>query len=98
MTTDSHPLPLEGIKVIELGTLIAGPYAASLLAQRQADLFGDGSIFRGIAEKNPHVLSLHDASGKSARLPAGPHTRSASAAIGSTRRGRTLVAFARRNP
>jgi crotonobetainyl-CoA:carnitine CoA-transferase CaiB-like acyl-CoA transferase len=34
----SNPLPLKGIKVIELGTLIAGPYAASLLAQFGADV------------------------------------------------------------
>lgn len=32
------PLPLKGVKVIELGTLIAGPYAASLLAQFGADV------------------------------------------------------------
>lgn len=31
-------LPLEGIKVIELGSLIAGPYAASILAQFGADV------------------------------------------------------------
>jgi crotonobetainyl-CoA:carnitine CoA-transferase CaiB-like acyl-CoA transferase len=32
------PMPLQGIKVIELGTLIAGPYASSLLAQFGADV------------------------------------------------------------
>jgi len=32
------PQPLQGIKVIELGTLIAGPYAASLLAQFGAEV------------------------------------------------------------
>ena len=32
------PLPLAGIKVVELGSLIAGPYAASLLAQFGADV------------------------------------------------------------
>jgi crotonobetainyl-CoA:carnitine CoA-transferase CaiB-like acyl-CoA transferase len=32
------PRPLEGVKVIELGTLIAGPYAGSLLAQFGAEV------------------------------------------------------------
>ena len=30
--------PLEGVKVIELGTLIAGPYAAGVLAQFGAEV------------------------------------------------------------
>jgi formyl-CoA transferase len=34
----STPLPLAGVKVVELGTLIAGPYAASLLAQFGAEV------------------------------------------------------------
>jgi crotonobetainyl-CoA:carnitine CoA-transferase CaiB-like acyl-CoA transferase len=34
----SPPMPLAGIKVVELGALIAGPYAASLLAQFGADV------------------------------------------------------------
>src|SRR6516164_6859878 len=38
MTNESKPSPLEGIKVIELGALIAGPYAASLLAQFGAEV------------------------------------------------------------
>ena len=41
MTSDSTatpPLPLAGVKVIELGTLIAGPYASALLAQFGADV------------------------------------------------------------
>lgn len=35
---DASPMPLTGTKVIELGTLIAGPYAAGLLAQFGADV------------------------------------------------------------
>src|SRR5437870_11176594 len=31
-------LPLQGVRVIELGSLIAGPYAASLLAQFGAEV------------------------------------------------------------
>ena len=34
----TQPLPLAGVKVIELGTLIAGPYAAALLAQFGAEV------------------------------------------------------------
>lgn len=42
MSTDQspsqQPLPLAGVRVVELGTLIAGPYAASLLAQFGAEV------------------------------------------------------------
>ncbi|TCS37855.1 formyl-CoA transferase [Paucimonas lemoignei] len=43
--------PLQGVKVIEIGTLIAGPYAASLLAQFGAEVIkiespGDGDPLR----------------------------------------------------
>jgi crotonobetainyl-CoA:carnitine CoA-transferase CaiB-like acyl-CoA transferase len=43
--------PLEGVKVVELGTLIAGPYCASVLAQFGADVVkvespGDGDPLR----------------------------------------------------
>ena len=40
MAVDSQgtPRPLEGVKVLELGTLIAGPYAASVLAQFGAEV------------------------------------------------------------
>lgn len=34
----SEPLPLKGVRVIELGTLIAGPYAGALLAQFGAEV------------------------------------------------------------
>ena len=36
--SDSKPLPLQGIKVVELGTLIAGPFCARLLAEFGADV------------------------------------------------------------
>ncbi len=36
--TTAPPSPLSGVKVIEIGTLIAGPYAASLLAQFGAEV------------------------------------------------------------
>ncbi len=36
--TDGGPAALAGVKVVEIGTLIAGPYAASLLAQFGADV------------------------------------------------------------
>ena len=32
------PMPMEGVKVLELGSLIAGPYASTLLAQFGADV------------------------------------------------------------
>ena len=38
MSSSDKPLPLQGVKVIEIGTLIAGPYAASLLAQFGAEV------------------------------------------------------------
>lgn len=34
----AQPLPLEGVRVLELGSLIAGPYAASILAQFGAEV------------------------------------------------------------
>jgi formyl-CoA transferase len=49
--TDKPVLPLQGVKVLEIGTLIAGPYAASLLAQFGAEVIkvespGDGDPLR----------------------------------------------------
>ncbi|WP_129782177.1 CaiB/BaiF CoA transferase family protein [Peristeroidobacter soli] len=37
-TDSATPLPLQGVKVLELGSLIAGPYAAALFAQFGADV------------------------------------------------------------
>lgn len=36
--TSSQPLPLQGVRVLELGSLIAGPYAAAMLAQFGAEV------------------------------------------------------------
>ena len=36
--SDAKPLPLQGIKVVELGTLIAGPFCARLLAEFGAEV------------------------------------------------------------
>jgi len=49
--TPDKPLPLQGVKVVELGTLIAGPYASGLLAQFGAEVIkiespGDGDPLR----------------------------------------------------
>ena len=38
MATSEKRTPLQGVRVIELGGLIAGPYAASLFAQFGADV------------------------------------------------------------
>ena len=38
MNHTPQPAPLSGVKVLELGALIAGPYAASLLAQFGAEV------------------------------------------------------------
>lgn len=51
MTTNEKAMPLQGIRVIELGTLIAGPYAGGLLAQFGAEVIkvetpGDGDPLR----------------------------------------------------
>ena len=49
---NQKPLPLEGLKVIELGTLIAGPFAGKLLAEFGAEVIkieapGGGDPLRG---------------------------------------------------
>ncbi|MDQ2695240.1 MAG: CoA transferase [Pseudomonadota bacterium] len=51
MSTRTDPPPLQGVKVLELGTLIAGPYAASVLAQFGAEVIkietpGEGDPLR----------------------------------------------------
>ena len=51
MSTPGTPAPLKGVKVIELGGFIAGPYAASLFAQFGADVIkveppGEGDPLR----------------------------------------------------
>ena len=51
MPTTETPAPLKGVKVIELGGFIAGPYAASLFAQFGADVIkveppGEGDPLR----------------------------------------------------
>jgi crotonobetainyl-CoA:carnitine CoA-transferase CaiB-like acyl-CoA transferase len=38
MQAESKPMALQGVKVVEIGTLIAGPYAAALLAQFGAEV------------------------------------------------------------
>jgi len=38
MPEQEKPMPLRGVKVVELGALIAGPYASALLAQFGADV------------------------------------------------------------
>src|SRR6185503_6599590 len=51
MATTEKPMPLQGVRVVELGGLIAGPYAASLFAQFGAEVIkveapGEGDPLR----------------------------------------------------
>lgn len=51
MPDKEKPLPLQGVKVVELGALIAGPYASALLAQFGAEVIkiespGEGDPLR----------------------------------------------------
>jgi len=51
MESKDKPMPLQGVRVIELGALIAGPYAAGLLAQFGAEVIkiespGEGDPLR----------------------------------------------------
>ena len=39
--SDAKPPPLKGIKVVELGTLIAGPFASRILAEFGAEVIKD---------------------------------------------------------
>src|SRR5688500_9881183 len=52
MTTSPPRLPLEGVRVLDIGTLIAGPFGPSLLADFGADVIkveqpGAGDPVRG---------------------------------------------------
>ena len=60
------PMPLEGLKVLEMGTLIAGPFCGRLLAEFGADVIkiespGEGDPLR-------KWRKLHDADGESTSL------------------------------
>lgn len=53
----STPLPLEGIRVLDIGTLIAGPFAATMLGDFGAEIIkveqpGRGDALRGTPEEN----------------------------------------------
>src|SRR3954447_20571542 len=62
----SHPvpdLPLADVRVIEMGTLLAGPFCAQLLGDFGAEVIkleppGDGDPMREWGREKPHGLSL----------------------------------------
>ena len=56
--TAPAPLPLAGIRVLDIGTLIAGPFGATLLGDFGAEIIkveqpGPGDALRGTPEKDP---------------------------------------------
>ncbi|MEO2107128.1 MAG: CoA transferase, partial [Actinomycetota bacterium] len=67
MTTDVHtdraPMPLEDLRVIELGQLLAGPFCGQLLGDFGADVIkvedpGRGDPMRQWGREKPHGKSL----------------------------------------
>ena len=58
MNTGTTPLPLAGIRVLDVGTLIAGPFAATMLGDFGAEIIkveqpGVGDALRGSASGGP---------------------------------------------
>src|ERR687890_190505 len=59
----SGPRPLEGVRVIEMGSLLAGPFCGQLLADFGAEVIkieqpGIGDPMREWGREKPHGLSL----------------------------------------
>ena len=58
--TTIAPLPLEGITVIELGTIIAGPFAGSLLAEMGANVIKieQANLGDGLRQSGPKIQDV----------------------------------------